>query len=195
MTSQYPPLSHIPLRAGATFERPREMPRLVHRDDPALDVMTDFHDVVPVTIGPDSSIDFALEKMKSAGVRLLLVIDGQRQVLGVISAADIQGDRPIKYSQEHRVSRSRITVGMVMTPQSALEVLNYISARGAQVGHIESTLHQLARQHVLVVEVDDDGHRVRGLYSMSEIARRLGEDAKTDVDSAHSLAEIVQELK
>ncbi len=194
MTQDYPALSHIPLQAGATYARPPEMPRLVHRDDPAAEVMTDFATVVPVTVDPEASIDAALAKMKSAGVRLLLVVSAERHVLGVISADDIQGDRPIKFSQENRVSHDQIRVAHVMTPQSELEVLNYLSIGNAQVGHIESTLRAIGRQHGVVVEVVDGRQQVRGLFSSTAIAKRLGEAAGRGPGAKASLAEIVHEL-
>ena len=46
---------------------------------------------------------------------------------------------------------------MIMTPQSAATVLNLVSVRNAQVGHIIETFRQLERQHMLVVDVDTSG--------------------------------------
>ena len=196
MKTEFAALSSIPLEPCVTFERPPELPELVHLSSPAIEVMTDFQLVTPVTVEPQLSIDEALDKMKTAGVRLLLVTDDAEEVIGVITAKDIQGERPINIVQETRVSRSDITVKMIMTPQSATTVLNLVSVRNAQVGHIIETFRQLERQHMLVVDVDAKLKRQRicGLFSTSQIKKQLDVELSEDVAPAHSLAEIQHEL-
>ena len=195
MAQPYTPLSHIELQEAVEFERPPQPPYLVQLDDSALDVMTDFHYVDPVTVAPATPIDEALDKMKRAGVRLLLATDSSQQIVGLITANDIQGEKPIKLSQESRIQRADLTVEMIMTPQSRIEVLNYLSVRNAQVGHILATLHGLGRQHSLVVSVDEETRRQRvcGMFSTSQINKQLHTHADTDVAPAHSLAEMIQE--
>lgn len=192
MYDQYASLSHIPLQSGSTYARPPELPRLVHLDSSALEVMTDFEHVWAVTIPAQVGIDDALEVMKTKGVRLLLVTDEAHTIIGLITANDIQGEKPIKFARASSLPRSRITVAQIMTPQSEIEALNLISVRNAQVGHIVATLHALERQHALVVEVDETtgSHRVRGLFSTSQISKQLGRDVSETMTAAHSLAEI-----
>jgi len=185
-------LSHIPLKSGTPFDRPPELPRLVHLDSPALEVMTDFRVVHALTIAPQVSIDEALEKMKVRGVRLLLVTEADGIIAGLITAKDIQGEKPVKIAQESRIPHSAINVEAVMTPQASIEVLNMLSVRNAQVGHIVATLKALARQHALVVEVDAQtkAQRVRGIFSTSQISKQLGVDAAEVVSRDATLAEI-----
>lgn len=197
MKREFAPLSYIPLKSDTTFDHPPEPPELVRLDSPATSVMTDFKFVHPVTISPDVPIDDALQKMKTAGVRLLLVTNKAQEIIGLITAKDIQGEQPIQIIQDTRVQRSQITVEMIMTPQSAITVLNMVSVRNAQVGHIIETLRQLERQHILVVEVDDatKTQRVCGLFSTSQISKQLGRDITEEVAPAHSLAEMVQQIR
>ena len=196
MADAFATLSHIRLKPGTGFERPPELPRLVHLDSPALEVMTDFRVVHAVTIAPHVSIDEALETMKSGGVRLLLVTGGDDELVGLITAKDIQGEKPIKIAQASRIPRSDITVEAVMTPQSGIEVLNMLSVRNAQVGHIVATLQALARQHALVVEVDQDTKEqcVRGIFSTSQISKQLGVNAAEVVTRDTTLAEISDDI-
>ena len=196
MADAFATLSHIRLQSGTGFERPPELPRLVHLDSPALEVMTDFQVVHPVTISPLISIDEALETMKTRGVRLLLVTGESDELVGLITAKDIQGEKPIKIAQESRVTHSEITVEAVMTPQSDIEVLNMLSVRNAQVGHIVATLQALARQHALVVEVDRETKEqcVRGIFSTSQISRQLGVNAAEVVARDSTLAEISDDI-
>ena len=196
MADEFASFSHISLKSGASFARPPELPRLVHLDSPALEVMTDFRVVHAVTIGADVAIDDALETMKNGGVRLLLVTGDNDEIVGLITAKDIQGEKPIKIAQESRVPHSAITVEAVMTPRSAIEVLNMLSVRNGHVGHIVATLQALARQHALVVEVDPEtkSQCVRGIFSTSQISKQLGVNAAELVTRASSLAEIDDDI-
>ena len=196
MADKFATFSHIRLKPGSSFARPPELPRLVHLDSPALEVMTDFQAVQAVTIGGDLSIDEALETMKTRGVRLLLVTGENEHILGVVTAKDIQGEKPIKIAQESRIPHSAITVEAVMTPQSSIEVLNMLSVRNGQVGHIVATLQELARQHALVVEVDPEtkAQCVCGIFSTSQISKQLNVNAAEVVTRASSLAEITDDV-
>jgi CBS domain-containing protein len=120
MAEEFATFSHIRLKPGTGFARPPELPRLVHLDSPALEVMTDLRVVHVVTIGPEVSIDEARETMKTRGVRLLLVTGESDHILGLITAKDIQGEKPIKIARESRIPHSAITVEAVMTPRSSI---------------------------------------------------------------------------
>lgn len=193
MTKPHVSRATIPLQPACEFDHPPDPPELLHRDSPAIEAMTDFRDVWPVTVAPGMNIDDALEHMKRSGVRMLLVIDGERRIIGVVTAEEIMGELPIKLVEGERSGRDAVTVAMVMTPQNAVRVLDMVSVKDAQVQHIEETLRELESRHVLVVETSDDGvQQVRGLFSLSRIQKLLGSDPVNDVHAAHSLAEIVQ---
>jgi CBS-domain-containing membrane protein len=147
----------------------------VHLDDPAYDVMTDFNHVHPITVIPAVPIDAALELMKVRGVRLLLVINDSDEITGIVTSSDIQGERPIEIAEQQRISRADIRVDMIMTPQTAIDVLTAEQTHRLQVGHIVETLRQLNRQHILVVGVDEATGRqkVCGLFSTSQIKKQL----------------------
>lgn len=196
MKREFAVLSHIRLSPKTRFEHPPQPPELIHLDSPATTVMTDFRFVHPVTTSADVPIDTALQKMKTSGVRLLLVTDEADEIVGIVTAHDIMGEKPIKIVEEARVQRSQIKVSTIMTPQQHIEVLNMMSVRNAEVGHIIETLRQLERQHMLVVEVaSDDTQRVVGMFSTSQISKLLGRDVTEEVAPAHSLAEIVQQIR
>ena len=192
MKTEYAALSAMPLKSNSGYTRPSEPPDWVYLDSSVTEVMTDFEVVRPVTTTADTSIDDALEHMKRAGVRLLLVIDEHDEIVGLITAKDIQGERPIRIAEESRLSRSEITVRMVMIPPEAIMALNLISVRNANVGHIVETLNRLERQHVLVVEVDENtkAHRLRGLFSTSQIGKQLHRDVTHHLEAADTLAEL-----
>ena len=197
MAKKHAPLSHITLSGSVPCHSPAGWAPIAQEEDPATTVMTDFRQVVPITIEPHHRIDPALRKMKVAGVRLLLVPDEYDKIIGVITSADILGERPIKLIEETRISRENIRVDMIMTPVEEIEALRMMSVRNATVGQIVDTMQVLRRKHILVVESqdeeeDDDGdqYKIRGLFSASQISRLLGRDITDPEYAAESLAEI-----
>ena len=195
MSTPYAELSHIDLQSGTGFRRPPEVPKSYRLDSPALEFMTDFNHVAPITIEPFLSIDTALDKMKHEGVRMLLVTNENDHIIGVITSNDIQGERPIEMVEENRIPRSQIKVENIMTPESSIQVLNLLSVRNAQVGHIVETLHRIGRQHTLVAEVDTDTGKqtIVGLFSTSQISKQLRFDVTQSDAVAQSLAEMVHD--
>ncbi|OFZ90991.1 MAG: hypothetical protein A2V78_16325 [Betaproteobacteria bacterium RBG_16_64_18] len=191
MSRVFHPLSHRPLLAGAQFQHPVPPGERVRLDSPALEVMTDLRKVPAATIDGDAPLDAANRFMIRRGVCLLLVADERRQVLGLITAADILGERPVRFAVERGVKRQDILVHDMMTPREFLEVLWYAELAGAEVGHVVATLKATGRQHALVAEpgADGAGQMVRGIFSLSQIARQLGVTlAPTEV--ARTFAEI-----
>lgn len=196
MVEDYKARYSIPLEPNTIFTRPKPAADWVDLDNPAIDVMTDFKIVEPKTVHPGLAIDDALEQMKDQGVRLLLVIDEVEEIIGVITAKDIQGEKPIKIVQETQIARSDLRVEDIMTPQASMSVLNMVSVEEAQVGHIVQTLHDLKRQHTLVVEVDEQTGRqqVRGMFSTSQINRQMHTRTDDEISPADTFAEIVQNV-
>jgi len=196
MLRNFKPRYSIPLQSGVPIRRPSDPHGWVRMDDPALSVFTDFLVVPPRTVEPHVPIDRALSQMKRQKVRLLLVVDEREEVIGVVTAKDIQGEKPIKLIQTTRVQRSALTVRDVMTPQAQMSALNMISVQDAQVGHIVATLQQLERQHALVVDVDEGTGRqvIRGMFSTSQIQKQMHRDDLEEIPPAHSLAEIVKNV-
>lgn len=190
MLSAYTPRDSIPLQANLQIESPEEPPELVHFHDPAMLVFTDFSRVYPVTTTSDRSIDYALQKMKNAGVRLLLVVNKKHRMIGLISADQIMGDDPVRLAENNQLDHSQITVGMLMQPQREIHVLEMSHLRDARVGHIVATLHTLGQKHMLVV----DQGMIRGLFSCSQISRQLGRNIVDEESPAHTLAEMVHSI-
>jgi len=174
---RFSPLPTSRLAARACFRRPaRAVPARVTLDSPAAETMTDFNRVAAVTIDPGAAIDHANRKMIENGIRLLLVVESPDIVLGIITASDILGEKPMQIVQERGVRHGEITVRDIMTPHEMLEVIEMRDVLGARVGHVVATLQLARRQHAMVVEPNegDSCQAVRGLFSSSQIARQLG---------------------
>jgi CBS domain-containing protein len=169
---EYHPLPLRELGGGAGFCRPTQrQAQRVSLESPALDVMTDLERASPATIRPDAPLEGANRFMVTRGVRLLLVVDEQETVLGVITATDILGERPMLAATARNLRRAELAVADVMTPADEVEALALHDVEPARVGHVVETLRRSGRQHALVL---DAAGGVRGIVSLTQIGRQLG---------------------
>ncbi|MFN7085898.1 MAG: CBS domain-containing protein [Burkholderiales bacterium] len=191
MLRDYAPLASHALQAGVGYAQPTQaVPEKVTPDDPALQVMTDFKRVTAVIILAGETLDEAHSRMIRRGVRLLLVVDQDRKVVGLITANDILGERPVQVITQCGIRREELLVRDVMTPQERLQVLDLEDVRVAKVGHIVATLKAAGRQHALVAETDARGRQtVCGMFSATQIARQLGATIHTS-EVARTFSEI-----
>ena len=189
MNRQFDALPIRELGARAGFRRPTQAPAArVTPDSPALQVMTDLTRVSPAAIRPDAPLFGANQFMITRGVRLLLVVDEQHEtVLGLITASDILGERPLQVAASRELRVSELSVADVMTPAAQVEVIALAHVESSRVGHVLETLRRLGRQHALVV--DHDG-MVRGVLSLSQIARQLGVALPAGAEVARTFSEI-----
>ncbi len=193
-------LPTLGLTGDPVLARPSVPAGTIKPDDPALNAMTDFRQVTPVTVDSESPIDEALQHMIHAGVRLLLVTDRDSRLIGLITSNDIQGEKPIRRMQavectDRTCSRRDILVRDIMTPAASWEVLDYATARHATVAHFVPTFKAVGRRHLLVVECSAQPGQciVRGLISAGRLERELG----LSVDAmcvAHSFTDIEKVL-
>lgn len=183
-------LSTRRLAVGADLVQPDE-PRHVTMDSPALEVMTDFHHIAAVTIPPDVTLAVANETMIARHVRLLLVVDESEHLLGLITARDTLGERPMQLLTQRGGSFNEIVVSDLMRSVNIIDVMDIADARHSAVGDVVATLKALGRQHLLVGALDAaSGHyRVRGLFSATQIGRQLGVAIQT-FEVASTFAEI-----
>jgi len=186
MEREYHPLPLHELGEGAGFRRPtQERAARVTRESRALEVMTDLTRATPATIRPQAPLDAANRFMITRGVRLLLVVDDHESVLGVFTATDYLGERPMRAATERGLRRDELSVADVMTPADHVEVIALEDVESARVGHVVETLRRAGRLHALVVDHDLipadrplapplKRTMVRGVFSISQIARQLG---------------------
>jgi predicted transcriptional regulator len=184
-----------PLQKGATFHKPRQViAEKVEPGQPALLVMTDFKIVTAYTIFPLETIEAARAKMIHRGVRMLLVVDDQNHILGLITATDLTGEKPMQVVQTQGIRHGDVMVKDIMTPRERLEVLCMDDVQKACVGDVVHTLKSHGRQHALVVERAEDRSQIlRGMFSVSQISRQLGAQVET-AGVAHTFAELGAEL-
>jgi CBS domain-containing protein len=194
--SHYKPLPMARMAAGVTVQAPGVYaPKPVRADSPAIEAMTDFRQVAAATIGATATIGEATHAMIARGVRLLIVVDADRAVVGLITARDTMGERPINLMRERGLVHGELTVADLMHPRNAIDVLDIGTVLRAEVGHILATLKEAGRQHALVVDRDQLSREeiVRGVFSATQIGRQLG-IPNLSFEVAQTFAEIEAEL-
>jgi CBS domain-containing protein len=202
MDRHYQDLAIRELGTGAGFHRPQQLQASrVTLESPALDVMTDLARVSPATIRPQAPLEGANQFMISRGVRLLLVIDVHDTVLGVLTATDVLGEKALRVATERGIRRGELTVADLMMPAEQVQVIELADVEGARVGHVLETLRRAGRQHALVVDHEvvaaSSPHErpvrramVRGIFSVSQVARQLGLLLPQAGEVARTFAEI-----
>lgn len=186
----YKPLAHGSIAATGCYVAEILNPGTVKAHSPALDVMTDLSRIPAATIAADAQLHEANQSMILRGVRLLLVVGNEQKVVGVVTSADILGERPVQVAQNRGLKRGDLRVHDVMTPVESMDVLRLEDVVKAEVGHIVATLKEAGRAHALVVATESEGRQVlRGIFSASQIARQLGVQIATH-EMARTFAEI-----
>lgn len=175
MAREFSPLSVSALRQGARLSQPVQgVVEHLDMEAPALRIMTDLTVVPAATIEPGRGIEEANDAMIRRGIRLLFVLNADQRLVGLLTATDILGEKPLRLAVERGVPRRELVVSDIMTAADQLEAIDYKSVVSAKVGHVVATLKAQGRQHALVVESAAGGNFVRGILSATQIARSLG---------------------
>ena len=146
----------------------------VHAGSPAIEVMTDLAKVQAITIRRLATIDEATRTMMARGVRALFVVDNDVEVIGIVTSTDTQGEKPILLTQQRGIRYDEVMVRDIMTPAERLEAMELADVLKARVGDVVVTLRLSGRQHALVIERGTSEPTVRGIFSLTQIARQLG---------------------
>lgn len=191
MIKEYAELQSHPLKTGSSFVRPVQVfPERVKLSDSALSVMTDLNKISVVSVRAKTSMERANAKMIRYGVRMLLVLDDNEQVAGLLTASDILGEKPMRFLQNMGGTHADIMVRDIMSTQRELNALKINDVQQAKVGDIVASLKKSNRQHALVVNEGLDGKQtVCGLFSITQIARLLGAQVQS-FELARTFAEI-----
>lgn len=193
---KYDPLPIQTLTAAIDYVHTGELPEVVHMDDPAQSVMTNFKYAQAMTIDKDKSIDEAHIEMGVTGIHMLLVTDDEQKVVGLISSEDILGNKPVRISQERDLSRKDILVHMIMTTQDKVVALDMDDLHLARVAHIVSTLKYQRQHYALAVKFDPDNQAqiITGIFSLAQISRQLGINVLDDELYAKTLADLQKKI-
>lgn len=193
---RFKPVPWTKLTRGVPCYLPKPTdPTSVHIHSPAIEVMTDYRRVLPVTISPNASLDEANKIMARSSAQFLLVADEHGHLLGIVTDTGTQGSRPLAVAHQRNVRPSEIVVADVMIDKhDEAEVTHLRDVLNARVGNVLATLKALGTTYCLVVDHDEAEHHVLcGVFSLARIERLIGLDPQTD-ELAHTFSQVVSSL-
>ena len=117
-------------------------------------IVDDPRTIAPTATKAEALLGFAWEGRKG-GVRSLMVVDGFRRLLGIVTPSDIQ------------FSSDRVTVSDVMTPRDKLKVL---TTTQVSVDDARQLMHQHRTSNIPIVNGEN---QLVGLITGSDIAKLL----------------------
>lgn len=173
--AKYEALPTTAILPNGTTLQAHQLPELVHKEDPAMFVMSDFTQRPPHIIHPDDTMDHAINEMEIGSVHLLLVINEEGHFQGIVSSEDVWGEKPIKLIQERRIHRDQVLVKMIMVPYTEIMALNISIIKTACVGHIVKTLATHKQHYALAVSprANESEQIIRGIFTASQISKQL----------------------
>jgi hypothetical protein len=119
---------------NTSLQIPGLEPWYANPEDPALTVMTDFRERASVIVPDTALTDEALEHMRHTGVRCAFAIDDKwRVVVGLITAYDITGEKPMQYMQSRAIPRREVLVRDIMQKISECRVVDIKQVERATV--------------------------------------------------------------
>jgi CBS domain containing-hemolysin-like protein len=189
MKPEFQALNVRPLQRGARVRTPRRESERLTPGSPAIQLMTDFSIVPAATTAANVSAEEADRSMAQRGVRSLIVLSEAGQVAGLITAAEVMGEAPLKVALARQVRHDEVLVADVMIAVGDIDVISYDVMKTARIGDVIETLRRAGRQHALVAEAGPQGDEVRGIISLSRIASELGIVIET-LPVAHTFAEV-----
>lgn len=140
-------------------------------DTPALAILTDFRAHKPVMLDSHLEAAEAREIMQAEDVRIKLVADHSKDVVGVISLNDLSEHNMLLKQMALHLRHDELLVRDLMHPRAEIRAVDYEQYQQATVGDVVSALQRSHQEYLLVV--DKDAHQIRGLVCASDIARRL----------------------
>ncbi len=195
LEKDYKPLAMQYFLDAVQISRPSP-PTAVTFESPALEVMTDLRKIQAAVISPETSMETANIYMIQRGVRTLLVMHDDESLVGIITATDILGEKPMRFVQQRGIKHNEILVMDIMTPLNKLEAISLEDVEHARVGNIIASLHESGRLHSLAV--DNTTHiglsKICGIFSWTQIEKQLGRKITIPVKVAKSFAEIESTL-
>lgn len=142
-------------------------------DDPAIAVMTDHRIERAPLINADRSLDRAMRQMAEDNCSMLIINDGNEGIAGLVTSADITGEKPIQHSKDTGKKRSELMVRHLMTKVEDIPALTIQDVLDSKIGDILHTLNEIGSEYVLVTMSENGKTAIRGVFSARSIARSL----------------------
>lgn len=148
--------------------------------DPATSLMTDLGLSSCVTVDQHDAIAPTLHVMQRAGVRMAFVTGLGTELVGLVTADDLQSERPLLRALADHVALDELTLEQVMHPRRDWLVVDAWQIEHSRLGNVAATMRANGLAYLLVAERSDvKPSRIRGLFSARRLEAALGVDLAT----------------
>jgi len=161
--------------------------------DAALSLFTDLHHSPCVVAGHRDGLDQTLHLMRRAGVRMVFVAGADGELAGMVTAEDLQGERPVVRASAHHVPHHELTVSDIMVPVTQWDTVDIAQVRVAHLGEIVATMREHNLRYLLVTQQKAGATVLRGLFSANRLEQALNTTIEPDLHS-RNFAELEQVL-
>lgn len=196
MPKAYDKIPTLTLLPKSQFVQSPKTPLITHLNDPALTMMINLEHTPAETISLNDHITDAILIEKASTDHVLFVTDDHHNIIGILTAEDVHGEKSYQIMQDKRIKRSDISVKMVMTPFDQVLCVELENLRYAKVSNVIVTLIESKQHYALVVDKNANGtaHMVKGFFWASLIGQALGSDITSTDVGAQSIAELQREF-
>jgi hypothetical protein len=180
-----------PLPLSAIKQAPSlpKIQRIAQVGDAAMSLLTDLYHGPCVVASHRDGLGQTLHLMMRSGVRMVFVSGPNGELVGMATAEDIQGERPVVHASSHHVPHHDLTLADVMVPVTQWDTVDLASVRHARLGDVAATLREHGLRYLLVTQVKDGVTTLRGLFSARRLEMALQTPIEPDLHS-RSFAEL-----
>jgi len=179
----------LPLSSMTHAPELPKVQRLAQPHDAALSLLTDLHHSACVVAHQQDDLDQTMHLMMRAGVRMVFVSGVHGELIGMVTAEDIQGERPVLRASSQLVPHSELTVADVMVPVTQWDTVDLASVRTARLGDIAETMHEHGLRYLLVTQHKQGKTMLRGMFSARRLEMAMNTTIEPDLHS-RSFAEL-----
>ncbi len=188
MPTEYQILKTHKLDAAA--HTPFKSQTIIHDEDPAEVVFNDYRLRDPGVVNMQDDLEAAEELLGRSRSHLLLVVNNQHGVAGILRAEDLYGEKKIKQMHDLDVKPEEMTVEMVMMPLKEVLTFSLDDVMHSKVGNIVRTIEKHERSYALVFEKTASGPVVCGAFSISQIKKMKGESNANRIKRPRSISDL-----
>lgn len=142
--------------------------------DPASSQLTDLRLAPCVTVDHHDAIAPTLHVMQRARVRMAFVTGVGGELVGLVTADDLQGERPMLCAMADHISVEELTLEQVMTPLAGWQVVDAWQIEHSRLGNVAATMREHGLRYLLVVQRTESTSEIRGLISARRLEQALG---------------------
>ncbi len=178
-----------PILEAHELVRPEQAPRY-SLESKAVQFFTDFFLVEPIVISSSLPAIKARNTMIRTHVRLQLVIDDNMKFVGIISSQDLSEQHIMSKATIEHTLPAEFIVSDFMQKKQDLLALSINEIQDASIRNVIDFLKDNHQQHCLVI--DPDINQVRGIFSASDISRKL--QLAVDIQEQSSFSKVYSAL-